>query len=223
MQEANLLAALGQTAPAVALLDDLIARTPGVIDPLQEAGDILRDNGQYSQSIPYYDRAIAALPQPPPEAAWALYYDRGISKDQGGDWKAAEPDMKTALSLSPNQPYVLNYLAYSWALHGEHLPQAQQMLQQAVSVDPNDGPIIDSLGYVNLRRGNTAVALKLLAQAVQLDPDDPEVNAHLGDAFWAAGQRLQAGYQWQRALGLKPDPKLQAEIENKLKQIQPPA
>jgi hypothetical protein len=49
------------------------------------------------------------------------------------------------------------------------------------------------------------------------------VNAHLGDAFWAAGERLQAGYQWQRALGLQPDPKLQAEIEDKLKQIQPPA
>jgi tetratricopeptide (TPR) repeat protein len=223
MQQATLLAALGQTAQAVALLDGLIAQMPGAIDPLQSAGDILRDNGQFSQSISYYDRAIAVLPQPPPSAAWSLYYDRGISKDQGGDWKAAEPDMKTALSLSPNQPYVLNYLAYSWALHGENLPQAQQMLQQAVGVDPNDGPIIDSLGYVKLRRGDTAGALKLLTQAVQLDPDDAEVNAHLGDAFWAAGQHLQASYQWQRALGLKPDPKLQAEIENKLKQAQPPA
>ncbi len=223
MQEATLLATLGQTDQAVALLDSLIAQLPGAIDPLQQAGDILRDNGQFSASIAYYDRAIAALPQPPPAAAWALYYDRGISKDQGGDWKAAEPDMQTALTLSPNQPYVLNYLAYTWALHGQNLPEAQSMLQQAVGIDPSDGPIIDSLGYVNLKRGNTAAALKLLTQAVQLDPDDPEVNAHLGDAFWAAGQHLQAGYQWQRALGLKPDPKLQAEIENKLKQVQPPA
>jgi tetratricopeptide (TPR) repeat protein len=223
MQQANLLAALGQTAQAVALLDGLIAQMPGAIDPLQTAGDILRDNGQFSQSISYYDRAIAALPQPPPAGAWSLYYDRGISKDQGGDWNAAEPDMQTALSLSPNQPYVLNYLAYSWALHGQNLPQAQQMLQQAVGVDPNDGAIIDSLGYVKLRRGDTAGALKLLTQAVQLDPDDAEVNAHLGDAFWAAGQHLQASYQWQRALGLNPDSKLQAEIETKLKQVQPPA
>jgi tetratricopeptide (TPR) repeat protein len=223
LQRANLMATIGQTTPAVALLDSLSATVPGAIDPLQEAGDILRDTAQFGAAVRYYDRAIAILPQPPPPPAWSLYYDRGIAKDQGGDWKAAEPDLRTALALAPNQPYVLNYLGYTWALRGENLAQAHSMLQQAVGIDPNEGPIIDSLGYVNLRQGETGAALKLLTQAVQLDPDDAEVNAHLGDAFWAAGMHLQAGYQWQRALGLQPDPKLQAEIENKLKQMQPPA
>ncbi len=223
LQEANLMAALGQPAPAVALLNNLVTIIPGNIDALEETGDILRGNGQYQDSITYYDRAIAALPQPVPPDAWSLYYDRGISKDQSGDWEAAEPDLLTALSLSPTQPYVLNYLGYTWALRGENLAKAQSMLQQAVGLDPNEGAIIDSLGYVNLRQGNTASAMKLLTQAVELDPNDAEVNAHLGDAFWAAGLHLQAGYQWQRALSLKPDPKLQAEIEGKLKQIQPPA
>jgi len=97
------------------------------------------------------------------------------------------------------------------------------MLQEAAGLDPNDGAVIYSLGYVTLRQGHTADALNLLTQAVELDPDDAEVNAHLGDAFFADGQRLQARYQWQRALSLKPDPKLQAEIEGKLKQVQPPA
>ena len=133
LQQANLLAESGQTAQAVAVLDQLIAVTPGTIDPLQEAGDILRGNGQFSQSITYYDRAIALLPQPAPPQAWPLYYDRAISKDQGGNWKAAEADLQTALALSPNQPYVLNYLGYTWALRGENLPQAQTMLQQAVA------------------------------------------------------------------------------------------
>jgi tetratricopeptide (TPR) repeat protein len=223
LQQANLMAALGQPAQAVALLNKLIGSGAGNIDALQEAGDILRGNGQFSDSIGYYDRAIAALPQPVPPAAWALYYDRGISRDQGGDWRSAEADLQAALALSPNQPYVLNYLGYTWALRGQNMAQANSMLQQAVGLDPNEGAIIDSLGYVNLRQGNTAEALKLLTQAVELDPDDAEVNAHLGDAFWAAGLHLQAGYQWQRALGLQPDAKLQAEIEGKLKQVQPPA
>ena len=223
LQEADLMAALGQPDQGVALLDKLTALEPGSIDALQEAGDILRGNGQFQQSIPYYDRAIAALPQPVPDAAWALYYDRGISKDQSGNWPGAESDLRTALSLSPNQPYVLNYLGYTWAQRGENMAEARSMLQQAVGLDPNEGAIIDSLGYVNLRQGDTHAALKLLTQAVELDPDDAEVNAHLGDAFWAAGMRLQAGYQWQRALGLQPDAKLQAEIEGKLKQIQQPS
>jgi tetratricopeptide (TPR) repeat protein len=223
LQEADLLAALGQPDQAVTLLDQLIAMSPGNIDALQEAGDTLRASGRFQRSVGYYDRAIALLPQPPPAAAWALYYDRGISKDQAGDWSAAEPDLKAALALSPKQPYVLNYLGYTWALRGENMTQARSMLQQAVGLDPNEGAIIDSLGYVNLRQGKTGMALKLLTQAVELDPDDAEVNAHLGDAFWAAGMRLQAGYQWQRALGLQPDPKLQAEIASKLRKIQPPA
>jgi tetratricopeptide (TPR) repeat protein len=222
LQQANLLAALGQTAAAVALLNQLAAASPGSIDPLQEAGDILRDNGQFTDAIAYYSRAIAALPSPTPAAAWPLYYDRGIAEDQTGNWSAAEPDMQTALSLAPNQPYVLNYLGYSWALRGENLPQARAMLQQAAGLAPNEGAIIDSLGFVNLRQGDTADALKLLTRAVEMAPDDAEVNAHLGDAFYAAGQTLQADYQWHRALALKPDPKLQAQIADKLKQFAPP-
>jgi tetratricopeptide (TPR) repeat protein len=223
LQEANIMDALGKPAQAVALLNQVASAYPGSTDPLEEAADILRGNGQFKDSIAYYDRAITALPRPAPASAWALYYDRGISEDQSGDWSDAQPDMQMALALSPNQPYVLNYLGYTWALRDENLAQAHSMLQQAAGLDPNEGAIIDSLGFVNLRQGDTADALKLLTQAVEMDPDDAEVNAHLGDAFYAAGEKLQADYQWQRALALKPDPKLQAEIEGKLKQFQPPA
>ena len=90
------------------------------------------------------------------------------------------------------------------------------MLTHAVSLAPNDGAVIDSLGFVLLTEGQTGKALSTMIRAVQLDPDDPEVNGHLGDAFWQAGAKLQADYQWQRALSLKPDPKLQAEISAKI-------
>jgi len=123
-----------------------------------------------------------------------------------------------ALKLSPNQPYVLNYVGYSWALHGEKLPEAKAMLQRALSLDPNDGAVIDSLGFVELKQGNTKDALALLTKAVQLSADDPEVNSHLGDAFWQNGQPLQADYQWQRALSLNPPPKLAAELNSKIQQ-----
>ena len=138
------------------------------------------------------------------------------------DWAAAEPDMLEAQALGPNQPYVLNYIGYSWALHGEKLDQAHALLERAVALDPNDGAVIDSLGFVNLKQGHTQTALGLLTQAVQLDPDDAEVNGHLGDAFWQAGQKLQAAYQWQRALSLGPDAKLAAELKAKLQQNFPP-
>ncbi len=221
LQEATLMAGLGQNDQAVALLNQLAAKNDD-IDALETAGDILRDDNQFTQAIAYYDRAIALLPRPAPSSAWSLYYDRAICHDESGDWKAAEPDLQTALRLSPNQPYVLNYLGYTWALRGENLGQAAVMLKEAVGLAPNEGAIVDSLGFLNLKEGETQNAVKLLTQAVEMDPDDAEVNAHLGDAFYAAGLRLQADYQWQRALALKPDAKLQAEITNKLKQVAPP-
>lgn len=218
VQQANLLAGLNRTDDAAALMRGLLAENPGDPGLLGNIGDILRAGNQCPAALPYYNQAIAALGPNPPGEAWTLYFDRGICTDQTGHWDQAQPDMNTALALSPNQPYVLNYLAYSWALHGVKLDQAKAMLSRAVGLDPNDGAVIDSLGYVEMRQGDTQHALALLIQAVQLSPDDAEVNGHLGDAFWQAGLKLQADYQWQRALSLKPSPKLAAELQGKITQ-----
>jgi Flp pilus assembly protein TadD len=214
LQKASLLSAMNHPAEAAELLAHLVALQPGNPDLLEAAGDALRGNNQYQAAIADYTQAIAALHGATPPGAWTLYFDRGICEDQLGNAQAAEPDLLQARALAPNQPYVLNYIAYSWAVQGVHLAEAQAMLQQAVGLDPNDGAVIDSLGYVELRQHKTRQAMALLIKAVQLAPQDAEVNAHLGDAFAQGGQKLQAVYQWSRALGLKPDAKLKATLLN---------
>jgi Flp pilus assembly protein TadD len=195
------MATLGRTDDAAALLRGLITSMPNNPDLLSNLADILREGSEFSAALPYYSQAITALRAQagsspagttPPASAWTLYFDRGICEDEGGNWAQAEPDMLAALKLSPNQPYVLNYIAYSWALHGQNLDQARTMLTQAVAVDPNDGAVIDSLGFVEMKLGNSKQAITLLTQAVQLSADDAEMNGHLGDAFWQAGEKLQA-------------------------------
>ncbi len=221
LQEVDLLAQNNQPHQAVARLQPLLATWPDNTGLLADAGDVLRGSGDYAAALPYYTKAIAALGANPPDQAWSLFFDRGICLDQSGDWKAAEPDLQRALRMAPNQPYVLNYIGYSWALRDQNLSQAADMLKQAVALDPNDGAVIDSLGYVELKRGETDKALNLLTQAVHLSPDNAEVNSHLGDAFWKAGYKLQAVYQWRRALSLGPDPKLKAVLEAQLAQHAP--
>ena len=216
MQQANLLGALNRTDAAVAILRGLLAESPNDPNLLANIAETLREGSQYAAAVPYYNQALTAVGPNPPAGAWSLYFDRGICEDQDGNWAAAEPDMQMALQLSPNQPYVLNYLAYSWALRDKNLAQAKTMLTQAVALDPNDGAVIDSLGFVEMKLGHTAQAITLLTQAVQLDADDPEVNGHLGDAFWQANEKLQADYQWQRALSLHPDTKLAAALRAKI-------
>ncbi len=216
LQRANLLAALGQPQAAVALLNGLMAQNPTDPDLPGDAGEMLRAAGQCAAAIPYYGKAIALAGSPAPPGAWSLFFDRGICEDTLGNWPAAQADMRQALALSPEQPYVLNYLGYSWTIRGERLGQAKRMLTQAVALDPDDGAVLDSLGVVDLRLHETKTALAVLIQAVEQDPDDAEVNGHLGDAFWQAGDALQAAYQWHRALSFNPDAKLRAALTQKI-------
>jgi Flp pilus assembly protein TadD len=122
------------------------------------------------------------------------------------------------LKLSPDQPFVLNYLGYSYADKGLHLSEARQMIQRAAESRPNDGAITDSLGWVMFREGDTRQAVATLERAAQLDPEDATINEHLGDAYWAVGRKLEARYQWRRALTLHPAaddvPKLEAKISS---------
>ena len=135
-----------------------------------------------------------------------MFYSRGIAYDQVHDWPKAEADLQHALSLSPDQPAVLNYLGYSWADRDKNLGQARAMIEKALQRDPNSGAITDSLGWVMLRQGDDQQAVKMLQRAVELDPEDATINGHLGDAYWAVGRKLEAQYQWRRALTLNPTP-----------------
>lgn len=217
VQRAQILAGMGKGAAMVPALEALAAAHPHVSTPIVLAADIERDAGHYASALRLYDQALARLGPNPPGSAWAIYYGRAIAEDKSGHWPAAEADLKRALAIEPGQPFVLNYLGYSYAVRGIHLARAQSMIEQALQIDPNEGAIIDSLGYVLLKRGKLAEAMREQIRAVQAAPNDPEVNAHLADIYAAAGNHLAARNQWARALSLHPDPAEAAKIRAALK------
>ena len=179
-------------------------------------GDLLRGKQRFAEAIAAYDRAIARIKTPGP-TDWLVFYDRGICYERSRQWTKAEADFKHALTLAPDQPFVLNYLGYSWADMGQNLAQARAMIDKAVQHRPNDGAIVDSLGWVMLRQGETSPKrCRTLERAVELEPEDASINGHLGDAYWAAGRKLEATYQWRRALTFNPEPDDAAKLEAKL-------
>ena len=91
------------------------------------------------------------------------------------------------------------------------------MIRKAVKLRPNDGYIVDSLGWVYYRLGNYEDAVKQLERAVEIRPQDPVVNDHLGDAYWRIGRQNEARFQWNRVLILKAEKDLIAKVKNKLK------
>ena len=214
------IAALKQQADdgdgARADLQALAAQHPDRPEPLVELGNSFNSDKQYTAAVQAYDQAFTRIPDPNTAGWWGLYYARGTAYERLSSWPKAESDLRKALALQPNQPAVLNYLGYAMVDRGDRLPEALKLIKGAVQQRPDDGFIVDSLGWAYFRMGDYKNAETTLEHAVELKPADPEINAHLGDAYWQSGRREEARLQWQRALGLNPEPGLAKAIEAKL-------
>lgn len=217
LQRADLLRRAGKPAQALAILTRLESRFPHSPMPFAEAGDVLRGQHHPHRAAAAYSRALA-LSTPLTRRDWVLLYNRGIARDEFHDWTGAEADFRHALALLPDQPLVLNYLGYSWADRGVHLNRALTMIEMAAKQRPDSAAITDSLGWVLYRRHDIAHALAVEQRAAEMAPADATINAHLGDVYWTAGHRLEARYQWQRALTLGPSPAEAAAIRARLRE-----
>ena len=197
-QAANLYADMGAPERAIAVLQSLYNYAAS-IDALIQIGDIHRQQEDYTAALEAYNHAANQLGGTIPPQHWYLHYVRGIAQEQIGNWLEAEADLRQALAIQPEHPFVLNYLGYAMADRGQDLDAALNMIQRAVDKRPEDGYITDSLGWVYYKLGEYAKAVPHLELAVELLPADPIVNDHLGDAYWQVGRRIEARYQWLRA------------------------
>jgi tetratricopeptide (TPR) repeat protein len=204
MQIANNFAKQEKTDEAVSALQKSLTGDRFDFELYAAMGDTLREKERYAEAAKAYDNAIAIAGKPD-ERHWILYYTRGISRERLKQWNEAEADLQFALKLKPEQPLVLNYLAYTWIEHGVNQDAAMKMLHRAVELRDDDGFIIDSLGWAYYKRGEFDKAVKYLEQAVLLEPGEATVNDHLGDAYWRVGRELEARFQWRHALTGKPD------------------
>ena len=196
---------------AVALVQQAAAAGDG--RAARALGDIYRALHRDDQAEAQFSALIALNPDD-----WRLYFARGAVRVKLHRVEAGEADLQHALAISPDQPEVLNYLGYSWVDRGVRLPEALAMIERALALRPDSGPIADSLGWAYFRMRDYRRAVEALEHAVELDPGDGTLNAHLGDAYWRAGRRLQARYQWRHALAQAPDDAgaLQAKIDHGL-------
>ena len=215
VQEALNLSILERYDEAIAILKELVANDPSDVGTAVALGNVYRNQEMFEEAEQVYSAAIEALDGVPP-AYWTLYYYRGIAYERTDRWDRAEADFKTALELEPEQPLVLNYLGYSWIDRGENLDEAIEMVRRAVEQRPEDGYIVDSLGWAYYRLNAFDKAVTELERAVELKPRDPVINDHLGDAYWRVGRKLEATFQWSHALSNDPEDDRAEDIKAKL-------
>lgn len=178
--------------------------------------EFLKNNDKFNEAIKFYTEIIKFIKKDHP-----LYPEvtdgRGICYERIGEWKKAEIDLLSSLDASPEQAYVINYLAYSWIEQGIKIPQSLEMLKKANSLKSNDPYIIDSLGWALYKLERYDESEKYLQAALKLMPNDPIVNDHYGDVLWKIGEKIQARYYWKYVINLDETKKdLKDKIKEKL-------
>ncbi len=205
---------------AVDTLENLYQET-GDVEALVEVGHIYRYEEDYEQSVKIYSKVIKKIESSKEGTAeyWHVYYARGMAYERLKRFNDSEEDLLKALEYRPDHPYLLNYLGYSWVDQGRNLTKSLEMLKQAADAKSDDGYIIDSLGWAYYKMGEIELAISHLEDAVELLPYDATVNDHLGDAYWISGRRLEAQFQWRRALNYSEEneEELKVSIQEKLK------
>jgi len=195
------------------LLEELINNHPKNWELKILLADIYRTEKNYDESINLYSQIIENVFD---ENKWSIFYSRGIAYERLNKWEKAEEDLKMAMTLQPNDPYVINYLAYSWLDRKMNIDLALNLLEKAVELEPSDGYILDSLGWAHYLSNSYEKSVYFLEKAVSFLPNDPTLNDHLGDAYWKSGRYDEAQSQWKRVLIIDPEFKNKDDVKKKI-------
>ena len=183
---------------------------------LYDIGNIYKKFKNYKKAIHYYSLVLSDIDKNTLVYADILYR-RGGSFERIGNYEKADVDLLNSLEIRPNDPYTLNYLAYSWLERNHKIQEAIQMLELAYSEKDNDPYITDSVGWGYYLIGDYQNAEKYLRRAVELMPEDPIVNDHYGDVLWQLNRKMQAKYFWKNVLGFEDtEEKMKKDIYDKI-------
>ena len=167
-----------------------------------DMANMYKNYKKYEKAIEYYSIVLSQIEENS-EAYADILYRRGGSYERLGQYQKSDSDLLLSLEIIPEDPYVINYLAYSWLERDYKIQEAIQMLERAYEQKKSDPYIIDSIGWGYYLNGDYAKAEKYLKQAIQLMPNDPIVNDHYGDILWKLDRKLQARYFWESVLNFK--------------------
>ena len=207
-----------QTAAGIEILQNLTQTYPRIPIFSMLLGDMQLQQDDCESAVKSYTQTLEVFQAPNEPSTAVIYFNRGVCYDKLGQLKRALSDLQKALELVPNNPVYMNYVAYTWAEQNKSLDKALKLAQKAVEIAPDDGHILDTLGWVYYRLGQYDKAAEMVEKAIEKVPANAAVNDHLGDIYWKQGRRREARFQWEHARVLPEDTsaKLVKKINDKL-------
>ena len=185
---------------ALTLLDDYVAEHPERnFDMTITKAHLLADHGESDTGIELLSTALDKHPQHP-----SLQYDRAVLLERAGRVKESLSALERLLAERESDPTLLNALGYTMADHDIDLSKAEGLIRKSLATMPDNPAVLDSLGWVRFKRGDSKGAVEHLERAYAL-AHDPEIAAHWGEALWKGGNPQEARRVWAAALARNPD------------------
>ncbi len=186
-RQAFLLGRMNRVEEGLDLLRQMPATTPEQrTESIMAQGQLLRDAHRYEESYHLLDGALQESPDDT-----GLLYETAMSAERLDRIDLMEARLRHLLQLRPDYAHAYNALGYSLADRNIRLQEAYQLIDHALTLAPDDGFIVDSMGWVQYRLGNLPAARESLMRAFELKAD-PDVAAHLGEVLWASGDHSRA-------------------------------
>jgi tetratricopeptide (TPR) repeat protein len=202
----------GRLAEAVRLLDDALARLPDSVPLVVARAALDERQGDLPRARARLEAAQARRP-----GDRDLVYQRAALEERAGDADRAVAIMRDEiLADDPDDVMALNFIGYSYANRGVRLDEAERLLARALELSPDDGYLLDSWGWLLAQRDRLDEAKVVLERADRLAPEEPEILFHLGEVHRRRGDAERARALWTHALGLDPDDRLRARIEERV-------
>jgi tetratricopeptide (TPR) repeat protein len=176
---------------------------------------LLDETGQSSSAVKILSEALEKVPE-----NVQLRFFLGAIEDRIGNKKESLANMRKVVELDPNHVQGLNYLAFSLAEMGQELEAAEIFVKRALSIEPHDGFILDTLGWVKFKQGQYAEALKILEKAFHMQPKESIIAEHLGDVYFKQQLVDQAKVMYRKAYDLEENEQKLKEIKNKISVIE---
>ncbi len=195
----------------IKILEKAIADKKGQPQVYSMYASLLEERGELTKALSVMQNAVKTFPE---EAQVHFYY--GTLQDKTGEKDDVVATMQKVLELNPNHIQGLNYLAYTWAEKGENMDQAEALARRALKLEPKDGYVMDTLGWILFKEGQLDESIKILEGAYKSQPAVGIIAEHLGDVYYKKTLTDRALKMYNKALNLETDPKRIEELRQKI-------
>jgi tetratricopeptide (TPR) repeat protein len=213
---AEALADDSRAAEGLGVVSEALSHMPGHAPLLVAKASMLEAMGDLENARSVLGAAQTRLPMDED-----LLYARAQLEDRAGHPDRGIALLEPLLATDPDDVTALNFIGFSYADRGVNLADANRLLSRAAELRPDDGFVLDSLGWLRVQEGRLADAASLLERANRLSPEEPEILFHLGELAIRQNDPQAARALFLRALALEPkEDRVRRRLQERLRTLE---